>query len=495
MVQELYYDVLVVGGGNAALCSALAAREHGVTVGILEKAPKNERGGNSSLTAHMRFVYNSVDDIAPLIDNVTERELDAISQQLPKRTEADLWDEIMRATNNQSDPDLLKVHVKESYNTIRWLRKKGHAWVSDIENPTAGNNVLMSGGGFEHQARNFTFLESDGVAVHHETAATELIQDDRANIIGVRAIAPEGSMTFRAKAFVLACGGFEANPEMRGRYLGPQWDTVKNRGVCYNTGDGLRMALDIGAMSHGSWTSCHASPQDLNRPGSGKPSDRSVGGQEWNRYAYPFGLLVNTLGLRFADEGEDVRALTYAKMGRAIIAQPGGKAFQIFDAKHKELGILAGYEKFNASGASADTLDELAGKLGIDPVGLVETVRAFNTAIQPGPMNLNPLQKDGKHTQGIFPPKSNYAISIDKPPFIGYEVCCGITFTFGGLKVNPETAQVLHVSGRPIPGLYTAGEMLGGLWHWSYASGSGMMAGATFGRIAGTQAAAVVLGR
>ena len=495
MVQELNYDVLVVGGGNAALCSALAARERGAKVGILEKASKSERGGNSTLTAHMRFVYNSVEDLAPLIENVTKQELDAIAQQLPKRTEADLWDEIMRATNNQSDHDLLKVHVRESYNTILWLRSKGHSWVSDVENPTAGNNVLMSGGGFEHQARNFTFLENDRVPVHYETAATELIQDDQARIIGVRAMTSQGPATFRTGAVVLACGGFEANPEMRGRYLGPQWDTVKNRGVCYNTGDGLRMALDIGAMSHGSWTSCHASPQDLHRPTSGKPSDRSMGGQEWNRYAYPFGLMVDIQGRRFADEGEDIRALTYAKMGRTIIAQTGGKAFQIFDAKHKRLGILAGYDKFDASGASADTLEDLASKLGTDPSGLVETVRTFNTAIQPGPMDLNPLQKDGKHTLGISPPKSNYAISIEEPPFVGYEVCCGITFTFGGLKVDPETAQVQHVAGRPIPGLYTAGEMLGGLWHWSYASGSGMMAGATFGRMAGTQAAKTALGQ
>lgn len=495
MVQEQNYDVLVVGGGNAALCSALAAREYGAKVGILEKASREERGGNSTLTAHMRFVYNSVEDLVPLIENVTREELDAIAQQLPKRTEADLWDEIMRATNHQSDPDLLEVHVTESYNTILWLRSKGHSWVSDVDNPTAGNNVLMNGGGYEHQARNFTFLENDGVPIHYETAATTLVQDDQARVVGVRAMTPQGPVTFRAGAVVLACGGFEANPEMRGRYLGSQWDTVKNRGVRYNTGDGLRMALDIGAMSHGSWTSCHASPQDLNRPASGKPSDRSIGGREWNRYAYPFSLQVNIHGRRFADEGEDVRALTYAKMGRVIIAQPGGKAFQIFDTKHKRLGILSGYDEFNASGASAGALEELAGKLGIDPAGLVETVQTFNAAIQPGPMDLNPLQKDGKHTSGISPPKSNYAISIEEPPFAGYEVCCGITFTFGGLKVGPKTAQVQHVAGRPIPGLYTAGEMLGGLWHWSYASGSGMMAGATFGRIAGTEAAKTALAR
>ena len=494
MEKELFYDVLVVGGGNAALCSASAANELGVRVGILEKAPKDERGGNSALTAHMRFVYNNVQDLVPLLPNVTQKELDAISERLSKRTEADLWDEIMRATQGQSDPVLLKLHVEESYNTILWLHAMGHDWVSDVENPTAANTTKMEGGGYGLQQRHIALLEQKGVAFHYETAATELIQDKNAKVIGVRAISPKGAFTIRAGAVVLACGGFEANPEMRGRYLGPMWDTVKNRGVKYNTGDGLRMALDIGAMSHGSWTSCHASPQDMNRPVCGWPSDQSEGGREWNRYAYPFCVMVNSDGQRFVDEGEDVRGVTYAKMGRMIIAQPGGKAFQFFDAKHRRLKILSVYDKYNATGTKADTLEELADNYGIKRDGLLETINNFNAAIQPGPMNPNPLVKDGKHTAGITLPKSNYAMSIDEPPFECYPACCGITFTFGGLLVDPKTSQVQHVAGRSIPGLYTAGEMLGGLWHWSYASGSGMMAGATFGRIAGTHAAKEALG-
>jgi len=496
MEKEFNYDVVVVGGGNAALCSAMAAQEQGAKVGILEKAPKEERGGNSALTAHIRFVYNSVDDLVPLMDEVSDEVLEAINQRLPRRTEADLWDEIMRVTEGQSDQELLKIHVRESHSTIKWLREKGHIWVPDIENPAAGNIVLMDGGGYGHQMRSFAFLEKQGgVSFHYETTATSLIQDDQERVVGVRALTPEGPVTMRAGAVVLACGGFEANPEMRGRYLGPRWDTVKNRGVCYNTGDGLNMAFEIGAMSYGSWTSCHASPQDLNRAEAGRPSEKSVGGREWNRYAYPFCVMVNVHGQRFVDEGEDIRALTYAKMGRFVNAQPGGKAFQLFDAKHRRLGILSIYDKAEASGTSADTLEKLAEKLGINSSGLAETVREFNAAIQPGELDINPLRKDGKHTAGITPPKSNYAISIDEPPFEGYEVCCGITFTFGGLKVVPSTAQVLHVAGRPIPCLYTAGEMLGGLWHWNYASGSGMMAGATFGRIAGTNAAKTALGR
>ena len=495
MEKELYYDVLVVGGGNAALCAASSAHEHGAKVGVLEKAPKNERGGNSTMTAHMRFAYNSVDDLIPLIPNITQEEIEWVNERLPRRTEADLWDELMRATQGQSDPELLKVHVRESYNTILWLHAMGHNWVTDVGNPTAANTTKMEGGGYGLQQRHFTFLEQKGVAFHYETTATELIQDSKAKVVGVKALSPQGPVTIRAGAVVLACGGFEANPEMRGRYLGPNWDTVKNRGVKFNTGDGLRMALDIGAMSHGSWTSCHASPQDINRAECTWPSEKSEGGREMNRYAYPFCVMVNIHGQRFVDEGEDVRGLTYAKMGRAIIAQPGGKAFQFFDAKHRRFGILSVYDKYNATGTKADTLEELADKYGIEKEGLLETIRTFNAAIQPGPMNPNPLVKDGKHTAGITPPKRNFAYSIEEPPFECYPAICGITFSFGGLKVDPTTSQVQHVAGRPIPGLYTAGEMLGGLWHWSYASGSGMMAGATFGRIAGKHAAKEALGK
>jgi tricarballylate dehydrogenase len=213
----------------------------------------------------------------------------------------------------------------------------------------------------------------------------------------------------------------------------------------------------------------------------------TVGGNEWNRYAYPFGIMVNTEGQRFVDEAEDIRALTYAKMGRAILAQPGGIAFEVFDAKVRRLGLLPPtYDK--ATGERAETLEGLAEKLGINVKNFLATVKAFNSACRPGEYNPNPFKPDGKGTEGIYPPKSNYAVPIDEPPFEGYAVCCGITFTFGGLKVDPKTCQVQHVSGRPVPGLYTAGEMLGGLWHWNYPSGSGMMAGATFGRIARTSA-------
>ena len=263
MADESYqYDVLVVGGGNAACCAAFAALEKTPRVGIIEKSTLRDRGGNSAMTGHIRFAFNGVEDLRPLVRNMSDDELRKLLDcGLPHRTAAEMWDELMRATNNQSDQEMLQVHVTESLKTVQWLASKGHDWVPATA--TNDNVLTMNGGGAGLQKRNFQFLETAGVEFHYETAAMELIQDSQGRVTGVRALTPNGYATFNAKAVVLACGGFEANPEMRARYLGPDWDTVHVRGVPFNTGDGLRMAMDIGAMPHGSWTTCHASPQDI----------------------------------------------------------------------------------------------------------------------------------------------------------------------------------------------------------------------------------------
>jgi tricarballylate dehydrogenase len=223
------------------------------------------------------------------------------------------------------------------------------------------------------------------------------------------------------------------------------------------------------------------------------PSSHALaGGDSMDRYVYPYSIMVNSNGERFADEGEDTRGRTYAKMGRAILTQPGGVAFQILDAKARKLNLYpSNYAK--ATGAKANTLEKLAEELDINAANFGRTVREFNGAIQPGEFNPDRYKLDGKCTAGITPRKSNYSLSIEEPPFEGWAVRCGMTFTFGGMKVDAKTAQMQHVAGRPIPGLYAAGEMVGGLWVGNYASGSGMMAGATYGRIAGREAALAAL--
>lgn len=488
--ESIHYDVLIVGAGNAACAAALSALEKEVSVGMLEKAPKRDRGGNSALTGHMRFVFEGIDDLRPLVKNASEAELNGLIDRLPRRTEADAWDEVMRVTSNQSDQELLQVHVTQSRSTMHWLASKGQDWIPATGMQALGDNILiMNGGGYGLQQRYYAMLERGGVPIHYDTAAMELIKDASGRVTGVHAWTPEGYRTFTAKAVVLACGGFESNPEMRARYLGQGWDTVRIRGVPFNTGEGLTMAMAIGAMPHGSWTTCHASPQDLNVPEYTTPSSHaSSGGDSMDRYVYPYSIMVNMNGERFVDEGEDTRGRTYAKMGRSILAQPGGIAFQILDAKARKMSLYpTNYSQ--ATGAKADTLEKLAAELEINVENFVNTVCAFNAAIQPGTFNPNRHRVDGKGTAGLTPRKTNYALSVEEPPFEGWAVRCGMTFTFGGLKIDPKTAQVQHVAGRPAPGLYTAGEMVGGLWIGNYASGSGMMAGATFGRIAGASAA------
>jgi tricarballylate dehydrogenase len=496
--RDHYYDVLVVGSGNAALSAVHSALERGAKVGVLEKAPKAERGGNSMLTGHMRFAYDSVDQLIAVMrpEDDTQEVRKALEERLPRRTRADLWDEIVLVTESLSDPDMLKVHVDESYNTIAWLHSKGHNWVPAYKDLTTGNIVRLEGDGFGLQNRNFGMLETrPDVTFHYETSAVELITDADGGVTGVRALSPAGGETFHAGATVLACGGFEANAEMRARYLGPRWDYVHNRGVPYNTGDGLRMALAIGAQPYGGWGSCHASPNDWALPDYVTPSMKANAGLgRITRYVYPYSIMVNTAGRRFVDEADNIRALTYAKMGRSVLEQPGGKAFQIIDAKVRKAGLVPpAYD--NATGEKAQTLKELADKLNIPVDTFEDTVRAFNRAVPTDRVaDPNPFHMDGVHTEGIYPPKSNFAMTIDEPPFEGYVIRCGITFTFGGVRIDPASSQVLHVAGRPIGGLYAAGEMVGGLWFWNYPSGSGMMAGATFGRRAGRSAADAAAG-
>ena len=492
--EAIHYDVLIVGAGNAACAAALSALEKNVRVGMLEKSSKTDRGGNSALTGHMRFVFRGIDDLRPLVKGASEADLQDLIDRLPRRTEEDAWDEVMHVTNNQSDSELLQIHVTESRDTIHWLAANGQDWVPSIGAQALGDNILMmNGGGYGLQQRYYAVLEQRGLKIHYDTSALELIQDQQGRVTGLHALTAEGISKFTAKAVILACGSFESNPEMRARYLGPGWDMVRIRGVPFNTGDGLNMAMAIGAMPSGSWSTCHASPQDINVPVFTVPSTLAMsGGDSTDRYVYPYSIMVNSNGERFADEGEDTRGRTYAKMGRAILNQPGGVAFQILDAKARRMNLYPS-NYASATGAKSESLEKLAAELAINAPNLVKTVRDFNAAIQPGTFNPDRYKLDGKCTAGITPSKSNYTLSVEEPPFEGWAVRCGMTFTFGGMKIDPKTAQMQHVSGRAIPGLYAAGEMVGGLWVGNYASGSGMMAGATFGRIAGAQAANATL--
>jgi tricarballylate dehydrogenase len=342
-------------------------------------------------------------------------------------------------------------------------------------------NVEAVGGGYGLVDQLVRQAERLGVEIRYGTGLRKLLQDRSGAVTGVHVMGPGGYADIHGRNVVLACGGFEANPEMRVRYYGPGWESCRVRGTRYNTGDGLRAALEIDAQAFGGWSTCHAVQWDISAPPFG---DRVVL-DNFQKHSYPIGIIVNLDGERFVDEGADYRNHTYAKYGREVMKQPKRTAVQIFDAK--TIGMVRDeYRIKQVTKAEAPTLEALAEKIGIDADGLVRTVREFNAACRPG--KYNPAILDGVRTEGITPPKSNWALPIDKPPFSGFVVTCGITFSFGGLRIN-ERCEVQDTSDRSIPGLYAAGEIVGGIFYENYLGGAGLMSGAVFGRIAGASAA------
>jgi len=294
---------------------------------------------------------------------------------------------------------------------------------------------------------------------------------------------PEGYEEIRAKAVVLACGGFESNPEWRVRYLGPGWDLARVRGTRHNLGDGIRMALEIGAEPYGNWSGCHSVGWDISAPPFG---DRAIL-DNFQKHSYPWGIMVNVHGARFVDEGEDVRNHTYVKFGRAIMGQPYRTAIQIFDAKTIPL-LRDEYCIREVTKVKADSIEELAAGLEIDPLALKATVEGFNAACG-DPSKFNPSILDGVATEGLAIDKTNWALPIDEPPFEAYVTTTGVTFTFCGLRIDAAGA-VIDTTDRPIPGLYAAGELVGGLFCENYPGGSGLTAGTVYGKLAGESAAA-----
>ncbi|MBV6306931.1 FAD-dependent tricarballylate dehydrogenase TcuA [Candidimonas humi] len=494
--QTHQYDVIVVGKGNAALCAALAARDTGARVAMLEAANEDESGGNSRFAGGvMRFAYSSVDDLKQVTD-LTDEEV-ATSDFFTNTTD-EFFDDLFRLTNYRTDPQLSEILVTQSLQAMTWLRSKGVKFVPNYGRQSVlvdGRRkffgrlpIEVSGGG----AGLVQFLDraaaKAGIDIHYNTRARSLIIEDE-RIVGLRANQAGRPVVFRAKSVVLACGGFEANPEMRARYLGTGWELAKVRGSRFNQGEGLKMALDAGAAPYGNWSGCHATGWDLNAPEFG---DVNVGDQ-FQKHSYIFGLLINAKGKRFVDEGLDFHSFTYAKYGGELLKQPGQFAWQVFDSKINKL-LRSEYRVKMITKVTADTLEELAERLeGVDSGAALQTIKDYNASIR-SDVPFDPAIKDGRCTQGIEPPKSNWAQALDTPPYHAYATTCGITFTFGGLRIDPDKGQVLDVDLVPMPGLYCAGEMVGGLFYFNYPSGTGLVSGAVFGRIAGQGAGQAAMG-
>ena len=490
-------DVVVVGFGNAAQAAAYSAYGSGAKVIVLEKAPESKRGGNTwfSHGAQFRHVHNGIADEKPLLPQVPDGEWAKIN--LPAYTKDDFYSDLMRVTRGRSIPELAEMLVTESYPTVRWMRESG------IEFEILYSAAVPGPDGFSwHHGSSFIhskdggaglvqmwhrILRSKGIEIRFHTAAVRLVTDEKGAVTGIICQDPQGFSEIRCRSVVLACGGFQANPAMRVQYLGQGWDLAKVRGSKYDTGDGIQMAVDVGAQVVGHWGGAHATPIDADageyEAGFLDPETRRY---RTHRYGWTLGIMVNTEGQRFVDEGEDFHAYTYAKTGAEVVKQPGSTAYQIFDAKVAE--AISRYKYDGATPVIADTIRELADLLEISADSLAQTVERYNAAVQDD-HPFNELVRDGRATKGITPPKTNWAQRIDKPPYVAYAVTGGLTFTFGGLKITPA-CQVVNKLDRPIAGLYAAGELTGGFFYYNYPSGSGLTRGAVTGRVAGRSAAA-----
>ncbi len=489
------HDVIVVGAGNAALAAANSAREAGAgSVLVLEKANRRERGGNTFFSGGLfRIAFDEPRQLAAMVPDAGAQ-ITGFFEDVPAYTKEDMRNDLLRVTRGKTDPELSRILIDNSFDAIRWAHEFGGIPMepaTTLSGIRVGNRVKWQKGAIiraEHEGIGlstnwFKKTEANGIAIRYETGAVGLLRDGKGRICGVAVQGPDGLEELSARAVILGCGGFEANAQWRAQYLSPPWDHAKVRGTAHNQGDGLRMALSLGALPWGQWSGRHATPISNEWPDF---ADR-VRTDKSNRLSYPFGVMINRNGLRFCDEGEDFGLYTYAKYGGEILRQPGSLAWQIFDQKTVHL-LEPRYS--TSDPITGDTLEALVEQLEIDdkPQAL-RSLHAYNDAAGDAG-DFDPTIRDGLEATGIAPKKSNWATRLDAPPFVAYSATGGITFTFGGLKINDQ-AQVIGTDWRPMPGLYCCGEMVGGLFHFNYPGGTGLVSGAVFGRIAGRNAAAV----
>lgn len=483
MVQRKPSRVVVVGCGMGGMAAAVSALEHGAHVTLLERAPHEERGGQTRYTEayfRMKSEHEVTDDFE---SHLAQNASGYLDPSLVHETTQDYahWPGLVRGLSF-NDPEFIAAFASGAGPTVQWLKTFG---VKFDFLPTqfltkSQPRLLPVGGGRALIEALYAYAEAHGATFEYETAATRLMLDGDGNVGGVAGYA-KGNIPFTrdADAVVLACGGFEGNAELLTRYLGPR--SVYLRPVCrggyYNKGEGIEMALAAGAAGCGDFGSYHAEPVDP-RSGIAEPSV----------FIFPYGILVNVNGERFTDEAPGTVDAYYERVTREIYSQKMGMAYTVLDARHLDipnyrLGIRSDQPPIVAS-----SVPELAARLGVNAERLAATVTEYNAACRPG--DWKPLEADGRATEGLTPRKSNWAHPLDKPPFHAYPVISSNVFTFGGLKVDTR-ARVLNRDGDPIRGLYAAGEIIG-TYYGNYTGATSVLKGAVFGRAAGEHAATLV---
>lgn len=483
------YDVLVIGGGNAAFSAAHAAAERGRSVAVLEAAPPDEAGGNSFFTAGAtRITHGGFEDLSELVEYDQRHERTVV----PAYTSDDYLADLSVVSNGRNDSELSTTLVSQSGEALRWLHSLGLRYRLMYERQAyerpdgsfqfwGGLHVGNVDGGVGLMRDHLAIAQRLGTDVFYQHRVTELIVEE-SRVVGAVAETPVGSVRFSGDSVILAAGGFEADAERRAKHMGERWRYAKVRGTPHNRGELFDAAFQVGADSFGDWGSCHSVQWDAFHPEN--ESNRELTNQ-FTRSGYPLGIIVNSDGRRFVDEGEDFRNYTYAKFGREILGQPGSIAFQIYDSRQRPALRAEEYDMPGVSFEVAEDIPSLAKKIQVDAAALQSTVEEFNGSINTY-VQFDPTIKDGR-VAAVKPPKSNWATAIAEAPFYAFPVTCGVTFTFGGLRADTE-GRVLDGRGDPIAGLFVCGEMLGGLFSGNYPGGSGLASGIVFGRRAGSRA-------
>jgi tricarballylate dehydrogenase len=456
------WDVLVVGGGNAALCAAITAAEAGRSVLILEGAPKPYRGGNSRHTRNFRCMHRG--PLSVLTDAYEEDEY---------------YNDLLLVTKGKTDEKLARMVIRTSEECLPWMQAHGVHFQPSLSGTLSlsRTNAFFLGGGKSLVNAYYNTAQDLGISVIYEAQVKHIhVEGDRFTHAEV-SVAGSEIEKVAANSVVLASGGFQSDIEWLTRAWGPAAANFLIRGTPYNRGVVLKDMIDQGCHTVGDPTQCHAVAIDGRAP-------KYDGGICTRLDCVPFSIVVNRHGDRFYNEGEDTWPKRYAIWGRLVAAQPDQVGFSIIDSKSIDLFMPSVFPA-----TRADTIEELAEKLGLDPVKVAKTVSEFNAACRPG--NFHPTQLDSVATEGLEPPKTNWARPIDKPPYYGYMLRPGVTFTYLGLKVD-ETARVEGPEGR-LQNVWAAGEiMAGSILGQGYLAGFGMTIGTVFGRIAGREAAAHV---
>lgn len=483
-------NVIIVGSGNAALCAGIAALENGAKVKILEAAGKVEAGGNSKYTAGaMRFVYNNNEDLFPLIKDIDDERIK--DTEFGSYTKAKFQSDLLGFNDGKPLSLQQEILISKSYETMLWLASHNVKFDPIYNRQTFqknGKHIFWGGLTLAAEGEGVGLVEAElneflklGGKIFYNKPVSKLLSDN-SKVIGVAV----GDEEYYADSIILGCGGFEANEDLRKKYMGGNWGNSLVRGTRFNMGAGIEMALNIGAAFEGNPKGCHATPMDMNMPNYGNLEIPFIDRKNYRKICYFLGIMVNKDGFRFVDEGINFRNYTYAQFGQAILEQPGGLAWQIFDQKVDDL-LYDEYRFWDASYIESDSIETLIGKMdGIDKKQTLATINEYNQAVDDD-VPFDPTILDGKSTNDLKLNKTNWANRLDKPPFKAYPVRCGITFTYGGLKID-ASAQVIDEQGKNIEGLYACGELVGGVFYKGYPGGSGLTSGAVFGKIAGTSA-------